>query len=167
MGTQPMVQGGIVNEFAKNKGEIRKCPMCSNATLIAPMRLFCKWCQGSGYVADCLRCKASGREVSVAPWDGKSEHGSTCNVCGGLKFIPSRVSEFERWLGANDPERLVLFQSMKDNPPELVEFFGKKPTPKKEAPEPAVDMEVGVPAPPVTSNPVAVAAPPSPFDIKS
>ena len=85
------------DSFSSKKGEVQKCPMCNNALLPPPSRLHCRWCLSSGYVALCLVCKGTGREVAIAAWDGKSQHGSTCNTCGGLKFIPSRLSEFEKW----------------------------------------------------------------------
>jgi hypothetical protein len=87
--------------FASRKGEVKLCPMCRNATLPPSMRLHCKWCMGSGYVAICLPCGGKGIITTLAAWDHKSSHGSTCDTCGGLKFIPSRLSEFEQWQNAH------------------------------------------------------------------
>ena len=92
-----VTQGEGEGSFSSKKGEVQKCPMCNNALLPPPSRLHCRWCLSSGYVALCLVCKGTGREVAIAAWDNKSQHGSTCNTCGGLKFIPSRESEFKKW----------------------------------------------------------------------
>ena len=99
----PLVPIAIDDSFSSKKGEVQKCPMCNNALLPPPSRLHCRWCLSSGYVALCLVCKGTGREVAIAAWDGKSQHGSTCNTCGGLKFIPSRLSEFEKWQQDHPP----------------------------------------------------------------
>lgn len=77
------------------KGEIRKCHACKNTDLPAPKRIFCRFCLTNGYVAHCLPCNGTGSVTSVAAWDGKSKHGSTCLSCGGVGCIPARLKEFE------------------------------------------------------------------------
>jgi hypothetical protein len=106
MSTQPMTdpRNPVEESFSSRKGEVKLCLMCRNATLPPSMRLHCKWCMGSGYVAVCLPCKGTGIIRALAAWDDKSMHGSTCDTCGGLKFIPSRLSEFEKWEREHPPQ---------------------------------------------------------------
>jgi hypothetical protein len=118
MATSPIVDHRNKPEetFASKKGEVKLCPMCRNATLPPPARLMCRWCLSSGYVAICLPCKGTGIVNAIAAWDGKSTHGSTCDTCGGLKFIPSRESEYEAWLKNNDQKKYEEWMHRNDPP---------------------------------------------------
>jgi hypothetical protein len=78
-------------EFAKLKGSATACRMCKAAQLPAPLRQWCKFCLGSGYVALCLPCNGSGKIGAEDVWGGKSVHRSTCNTCGGVGLIPARA----------------------------------------------------------------------------
>lgn len=130
MSTQPLVDARNQKEetFASKKGEVKLCPMCRNATLPPSMRLHCRWCLGSGFVALCLPCKGTGIVNAIAAWDGKSQHGSTCDTCGGLKFIPSREREYEGWLKENSPEKLEEWIHRND-PPKPAPFAATPSTP--------------------------------------
>ena len=91
----PSVAPSVEPTLASQKGEIRKCHACNNANLPLPKRVQCRFCLTNGYVATCLPCKGTGMVTAIAVWDGKSQHGSTCNTCGGLACLPARLSEFE------------------------------------------------------------------------
>ena len=151
MATLPVSQAQVgqagEESFASKKGEVQKCPMCNNALLPPPARLHCKWCLSSGYVALCLVCRGTGREVAIAAWDNKSQHGSTCNTCGGLKFIPSRESEFLKWQ-ADHPSEIIK----EDEKPSGVEPEQSNPILGIDQGHGPHDLHLPPPTSPVTSK---------------
>jgi len=81
---------------AQHRGPIRVCEYCANATLPPPLKTFCRFCQGNGYVAHCLNCAGKGRTGAGTPWDGgRSIQEATCPACGGLGVLASRKREFD------------------------------------------------------------------------
>jgi hypothetical protein len=78
---------------ARYRGPIRPCEFCRNATLPLALRAHCKFCLTNGYVAQCLKCDGTGTIKGIAPWDNSSEHGSTCDICGGTGVLPAREPE--------------------------------------------------------------------------
>ena len=47
-----------------------------------------------GYVAVCLNCDGTGLHTAKSVWDGKSDHTSTCNLCGGRGLFPASEREY-------------------------------------------------------------------------
>lgn len=81
-------------DVARYRGPVRKCEFCKNADLPLPLRTPCKFCLTRGYVAQCLNCDGTGSKVLPAVWDGGvSEHGATCEICGGIGVLPAMKPE--------------------------------------------------------------------------
>ena len=105
-------------DVARYRGSVRKCEFCKNADLPLPLRTPCKFCLTRGYVAQCLNCDGKGTKVLPAVWDnGASEHGSTCDICGGIGVLPATESEFHpvekgsKPVQKNEEKKTVVAQS--------------------------------------------------------
>lgn len=83
-------------DVAKYRGPIRVCEHCGNSKLPPPLKTYCKFCLVSGYIAQCLKCDGEGMVGSVAPWDGKSEYKSVCDICGGTGSLSAKEPESPR-----------------------------------------------------------------------
>src|ERR1035437_5398030 len=74
------------------KGDIRICPFCKPLDRLSGRS--CPFCMSRGYVAACLNCDGTGLCTAKSIWDGKSDHSSTCNMCGGKGLFPATEKAF-------------------------------------------------------------------------
>ena len=78
--------------LADYKGDIRVCPFCKPLDRLSGRA--CNQCMSRGYVAVCLNCDGTGLHTAKSVWDGKSDHTSTCNLCGGRGLFPASEREY-------------------------------------------------------------------------
>jgi hypothetical protein len=74
------------------KGDIRICPFCKPLDRLGGRA--CNQCMSRGYVAVCLNCDGTGLHTAKSVWDGKSDHTSTCNLCGGKGLFPASETDY-------------------------------------------------------------------------
>lgn len=148
-------------DISSLKGPITACRMCKAAQLPPPLRQWCKFCLGSGYVALCLPCAGSGKVGAEDVWGGKSIHRSTCNTCGGVGLIPSRApatpieEEGAAIMPEGAPDGMQVTETITGHiPPKENPNGVKSSQPKSSSPTPAAEVTASKPPEVSSAGPV-------------
>jgi hypothetical protein len=97
------INNNFVN-VSNYRGPVRLCEHCHRPNTPDALLEFCKFCLAQRYLATCLKCDGDGMIKGIAPWDGKSEYKSPCDICGGSGCLPAKKPS--NWDELDPPKKL-------------------------------------------------------------